>query len=513
VAVRVVEATSEHAPQAPGKDLRARRRHPATALLLLAAVLFAGYGLRTVGAPFGDSHDGRNAGVWAAGSRSLREAGPWASRLGTRSPETGVYANHPPLIYVETALAEVVGLGTRAATRAPAWLGSLLLLVLLATLLRDRGLRAGAVGIAVLLAATTPMFLVYGTMLDTPVTSLPFGVGLLVLWERARRGDRVRPLWAGVVTALAVLAGWQGVLLASLVGTWALVRVLRRSGGRADLGFAAGAGAGAGLLLAWLLWAFGGTLRPLLDQFLFRAGRSTQQVSVATLLAVERGDVMVMFGAVALLAVAGLVAAFRNPRTRGLAAVALAVTVPYPFLFRTGAVHHDYWGYWFLLPVAVGLAAGADAFLARWGARARSEAVPVVAVTVLAMGLFVATLAMPPYAEWTKVRGFVAGRALEGAALPEDQQVALYAGALGEPATWVGLATGRQAVLVPASRYESVAAERPADLVFVGEVRCVAGEDHRSYELRPAATLADRPPVIRPCRADRLPQPDGPAGR
>ena len=42
----------------------------AGALLALAAVLFLGFGIQAIGAPFGDSHDGRNGAVWATGSRS-----------------------------------------------------------------------------------------------------------------------------------------------------------------------------------------------------------------------------------------------------------------------------------------------------------------------------------------------------------------------------------------------------------------------------------------------------------
>jgi len=88
---------------------RGSPRPPALALFLLAALLFLGFSARVIPAPFGESHDGRNAGVWASGSRSLIQRGPVASRLGTRSPENGVYANHPPLLYIETALFQVVG--------------------------------------------------------------------------------------------------------------------------------------------------------------------------------------------------------------------------------------------------------------------------------------------------------------------------------------------------------------------------------------------------------------------
>lgn len=461
--------------------------------------MFLGHGSRTINAPFGDSHDGRNAAVWASGSQSLRDQGPIASRLGTRSPETGVYANHPPLIYLETALAELVGFGTRAATRAPAWLGALALLVLMGGLLRESGLGSTAAGIAVLLMATTPMFLVYGTMLDTPMTSLPFGVGLLLLWERARRGDNVRPVLAGGLAVLAVLAGWQSLLLSAAIGGWAAIRVMRGAERRrVDLAFVGGGLVGGLLLLLWLLWALGGTLRPLLDQFQFRTGQPAS-VGIMALLEVQRGDVLAMFGVVALLGVGGLVLAFRDPRLRGVAALATAVTFPYPFLFRSGAANHEYWNYWFLLPLAVGLAVGVETLLRYWASRGRQELVLVLSAAGLGALLALTAWSAPGGGEWLKISGYRAAIATTEAKLAPQQREAWFAGAIGEPAAWLSLATGRPAVAVPQSRYEALAGSRPADMVLVGEVRCVAGDDDRTYGFRTAESLLDWPPVVQPC--------------
>lgn len=69
-------------------QLLAERQTPtrsrwAAPLLALAVGLFVVSGWSLIGAPFGDSHDGRNAGVWVAGSRSLVGDGPIASRMGT----------------------------------------------------------------------------------------------------------------------------------------------------------------------------------------------------------------------------------------------------------------------------------------------------------------------------------------------------------------------------------------------------------------------------------------------
>lgn len=471
-------------------------------LVLLAAGLFLGHGSRTIAAPFGDSHDGRNGGVWAAGSRSLRESGPIASRLGTHSAENGVYANHPPLLYVETALSEVIGRSSPAATRAPAWIGSLVFIVLLAALLREVGLQPKAAGMAVVLVACTPMFLVYGTMLDTPVSSLPFGVGLLLLWERARRGRAVPPLTTGAVAALAVLAGWQSLLLALVIGGWAVVRARRRTGGdKAEQAFAAGALVGLALLVAWLLWAFGGTIRPLLDQFFVRTGASKDAVGWGRLFAVERRDLAATFAVLGVLGLGGLLVALRDPRLRSLAGLALAVTVPYPVVFRSGAVNHNYWNYWLLLPLAVGLAAGADALLARWQAAGRRQGLVVVGAAVVGTSLAAAAWVAPGPAEAMKLRGFAPGRsAVAGASLlGPAQREAWYAGAVGDPPAWLALATGRKAVLVLPPQYEAFVARNPTDLVFVGDVRCVDGRDEISTGFRPATTLLDPPPGIAPC--------------
>lgn len=392
------------------------------ALLVLATILFLGYGSRTISAPFGHSHDGRNAWVWSSGSLSLRVDGPVASRLGTRSPITGVYVNHPPLIYVETALAEHLGSASNAATRAPAWLGSVVALWLLFRLLCVCGFRPGVAGMAVLLVVTMPMLLVYGTMLDTPVTSLPFGVGLLLLSERARRGQPVSPLAAAALTAVTVLTGWQAAVLAVVIGTWALLRVVLGAGRRdANLAFFTGAALGVGLLAAWVLWACGGDVSSILDQYRFRTGQSTQSVGLGALVASQAHYGVVLFGAVGLLGVAGLVVACRDPRTRGLAALAIAVTVPYTVVFRTGAVNHSYWGYWFLLPLGVGLAAGADRLVAYWRAQDRSEPVLPLTVAVLAVVLVLGAWVRVPPPEAEKLAAIKAATALEQTGVPPSE--------------------------------------------------------------------------------------------
>jgi hypothetical protein len=482
-------------------------------LLLLAGALFLAHGSRTLNAPFGDSHDGRNAAVWATGSKSLRETGPVQSRLGTRD-EHGVYANHPPLIYVETALTEVLGRATPASTRAPAWLGSLAVLLLVARLLVDRGLRPAAAGVAAVLLASTQMFLVYGTMLDTPVTSLPFGAGLLLAWERGRRGGSVRPWWAATLALLAVLAGWQSLLLAGIVACWAVVRVVRRSGDRrVDLAFAGGALAGAVLLLGWLLWAFGGTLSPLVDQFMFRTGHSSEPVGLGTAIVAALRDGTVMIGLLGLVALVGAALALRDRRTRGATALALAVTIPYPLLFKAGVVNHDYWNYWLLLPFAIGVAVIADAVLRHWETTPRLAAGFLLAMAGLGAGLTMESWVAPGVAEARKLSGFAVIEATRHPQLGPGQVSSWYAGTVGEPAPWLALATGRPAVAVRGEDMDVLARSRPTDIVLVGDAHCRDGRNVRTYDFRPASSLVDRPPVIDSCWPEQLPQGVAPPGR
>jgi hypothetical protein len=503
-AVGVFEAMATGIP-APRSGRGQTRRPPAmVALLLLASVVFLTYAWRVIPAPFGDSHDGRNAGVWAVGARALAEEGPVESRLGTRSPELGTYANHPPLITVETAAAEAVAGESPAATRAPAWVGSLVTIWLLAAVLREQGLRGVAVGTAVVLAVATPMFMVFGTMLDTPVTSLPLGLALVLMWERVRHGRPLNRPLGFTVAALAVLAGWQSFLLAACVAGWALVRTVRArqlDGHRDEMALVAGASGGAALLLGWLWWAFGGTIRPLRSAYLLRSGATSGPVPMGELVARVLHDGWAMFGIVALLGALGIVVALSRPSTRGLAAVALVVTVPYPLIFRTGAINHEYWNYWFLLPLALGLAAGGDWVLGVIRDRRRAElGLAAAALSIGALGIAGVWLERTAPG-WSIREGVRAGAVAEAGALAADQGAAWYTGAVGRPASWLSIATRRPAVPVDPAEMARLAAERPGDHVFVGRGQCVGGVPRITYGWETPAGVLANPPDVSLCRA------------
>ena len=222
-----------------------------------------------------------------------------------------------------------------------------------------------------------------------------------MVWERARRGA-VRPVLGGVLAAVAVLAGWQGLVLAFLIAAWAAVRVVRGRGDRVEVAFPAGALLGAALLVAWLLWSFGFTLRPLVEQFRFRTGQTTPLVSLGDLLTATGRYTAALYGVVGILGLAGLVLALCDRRTRALATLALGATLPCAMIFKSGAANHDYWDYWFLLPLALGLAVGADRLLAYWSARGRPLNVALLCVAVMGTVLVASAWSTPPGGRSTK---------------------------------------------------------------------------------------------------------------
>jgi 4-amino-4-deoxy-L-arabinose transferase-like glycosyltransferase len=441
-------------------------RRLALVILLSLAALFTWRASPTLTGPYGDSHDGRNAAVWAEGSRAIRHDGLIASRFGARATEGGVtetYANHPPLIYLETAVTETVAGQHPWAARLPAFLGSLALIALLYLLLRECGVDPlpSAAGIAAALAVS--MFLVYGVMLDTPMTSLPFGVGLLLLWRRGANGRPV-PKSSCLVAALTVLAGWQGVLLAVLLTVETMVRRRGRS-------LAVGTAIGLALLGGWFWWSLGS-----FDQLgviaATRSGnRSGFHIGLGQLASVQVRYLVAMFPVIVLLlAVPAVMEAIKRPALAATTWVAAAVALLYTVGMRDGASFHDYWDYWWLLPLALGLAAVA--------ARITDRRI------VLAAAMAALTFAAIHHsnAERTIHRGWAVERLLQKTTYPAAQRTAWYSGMTD--ASWL-----RYEVRLPTIELRSpeqiaaAATEHPDDLVVV---RTPAGYSiERLVNLRP----------------------------
>jgi hypothetical protein len=318
---------------------------------------------------------------------------------------------------------------------------------------------ASAVGI--LVAFGTPMFFVYGTMLDTLQTSLPFAVGFLIVWSD-RDDDPGRAAWPVVVlAAVTVLASWEGALLVAVATAVDLVVAGRR---RRQLGIppeGRGLLTGAVLLVTWLLWAEG-SLGPIVEQFQVRSGGTGSAPGLGEFLSSQR----VFFDRtyspfLALIGVAGLVLAIRSVRLRRLAITVTVVVVAYPLALHDAAFHHDYWNYWFLLAFAIGATALVQAGLdlaARHGDGhlAGPTAVGCVVLAVV-LGLTGATR------DTVSVEQQVTGRQAGAIARAGGSHLAFLVGNELPPADWFTYYTGNSYRRLDTPRSIQLAAQRAPD--------------------------------------------------
>ncbi|MBI2704063.1 MAG: glycosyltransferase family 39 protein [Actinobacteria bacterium] len=473
-----------------------RRRVAATLVLLAVGALFLLLSWSRISAPFGDSDEGINGSVWAYNSRSLRELGPVTSAFGARRLDTTTYATHPPLIVLETALAETVGGEREVATRAPAWLASLAALALFYRLARSLGADELTATAAAAATAATPMFFVYGIMLDTPVTSLPFGLGVALLWYRNWRGEDVTPWLSVAISLLASLAGWQAALLVGVCGLSLLARGLRHHAGaiRAALGYLAGGATGLALSIGWGWWA-SGNLQALGDKFTRRTG-STAGVSPLDVVTFQVPWLSQLLG-LALIGVVACALALRDQRYRPLAALSLTIVALYTVLFREAAAGHQYWLYWSLFPTAVGLTYAFQAVhrLARSaGMTAATAGTAVVGLAVL-MGVF--DVGRGADAEMLIAEGRQPAELLQRTPLPPGDAV-YYIGEEYRPDSWILYYTGRHGqFLRTSSDIAALARDQPnAPILILG----LCGDGQPSATLCQAATVptpgsdADRRP-------------------
>ncbi len=350
---------------------RGLRRRPSVLLAGAAfgVVVFLVDAWPRITAPFGNSHDGRNASVWVLGADSLLEHGPVTSRLGAWAPLRGTYAHHPPLITPLTAVARALG-DHPAIARAPAWIASVLAVVLLARLVRRTGASPAAAVAATLLVVGTPMFLVYGAMLNMEALSLPCALALLLAWQP--------PGWTSgrrtaVVAGLGALVSFQGVLLG---GVLSLVALARRRRDRRTLlpheaGTLAGTAVGSVLTASWLWWANGG-LGEMVEQARIRS--SSERFGAVAFADRQLSNLFLTVPPwTVVLAVVGLAIVLRRRSwslplaATGTVVAAFAVGLP------DGAWVHVYWNYLVLVPVALVVAPVLDEVAERrgaWGVRA-----------------------------------------------------------------------------------------------------------------------------------------------
>lgn len=401
-------------------------------LLAVLSIVFVVDGAVRIGAPFGDSHDGRNGATWALGSRTLRELGWVESKGGALMGERGsVYAHHPPLIIFETAAADSIGGERPWVTKAPAYLSSVLAIFLLFVLLRTLGIRAGP-SLATTIAVTgTAMFLVYGAVLNMEAISFPLGIGVLIVWERVRRNERIPAGLVFGVPFLAALSSWQGVFLAAgvsvLVG-WGLLNGGRPARRRYVWLLIAGASAGILLSALWLLFANGWSVRPLVDQTAFRVTGGT--FTFSGLLHRNWRWLRETFPTwVPLILIPVAVAALVERRTREVTLLSGTMVLIFALVLGNGSFIHDYWNYWLLLPLAVGMAATADLLL-------DGRRIPTVVLIGLAVvSLAVAVRQVSP-AERRILQGVEAGAVVRAADYPANQRFAWTVGLLSRP-LWI----------------------------------------------------------------------------
>ncbi|MGZ4682056.1 MAG: ArnT family glycosyltransferase [Acidimicrobiales bacterium] len=474
-----------------GAGARSPQQVLGLALVGLACVLLLVLSWGRITAPFGDSDEGINGAVWSLSARSVRELGVVPSRLGGHRLDGSDYATHPPGIVIETAVAQVIGGDHPWSSRLPAVLGTMAALVLLYRLLRSAGFEPLASGGAAALVALTPMALVYGPMLDTPVTSLPFGLLVLLCWFRDWRGERpVHPALAGLAAAAAGVSGWQAAVLTGMCGVALLGRALRHRPGaiRAALPYLIGGAVGVGLSLSWSWWVYG-DFHVLFGKFGGRSGESSG-IGIGDMVSFQVPWLANLLG----LSLVGLVAcavALRDRALRPLAAMALLSVGVYAVIFRQAAAGHQYWNYWVLIPTAIGWA-----YLLRLvidGARTSSRSsstttraeTPVTAAVglVLAVVVFVGAFGIirPDQAEGYIDDGHAAAELVDAADFPADQTTLPYVGQPYRPDAWITYNTSMQPLpITSAEQLQQLAAEHPDTLVLLlGD--CDQGD--ASYEL------------------------------
>jgi 4-amino-4-deoxy-L-arabinose transferase-like glycosyltransferase len=343
------------------KPLRADRR---LAWVILLAFCTA-FSLKVAGgldAPFSyepvtSSVDAYNGATWSTGARALRESGPIDSKFGAVwSGRAGDYryADHPPLIYPATALAQWLVPDDELGGRLLVFLASIVATVLLYLLLRGLRLAPVLAAASVGIGLSVPMFLTYGTMLDTLMLGLPFAAWYLLLWQRSLEGRASRVGLASAAAAVSLVA-WEGVIL---VAATVLVTVaVRRDRERLRAIAVAGLGAAAAVVVTvlWQVWVYGG-LAQVLDQAALRAGGSG--FSLGEYLHRQWSSTREMFGIPAMAVFgAGVIALVFNRRFRPVGVAALGASIAYAIGFREGSFIHDYWNYWMVITLVLGIGA------------------------------------------------------------------------------------------------------------------------------------------------------------
>jgi hypothetical protein len=396
--------------------------------IIVAAIgvvcIFVGHRTDRITAPLGPSHDGNNAALYAIGGRAILEDGPIASRFGasikTASGDRVVYAHHPPMAFLENAVAHIVPASSETQARLPAILSSVLAVALGGVLLHELGFRPGAAALALVVAFTTPMFFVFGSITEPLILSLPAMIGLTLLWQRVRIGAQT-PAWVFVlVAALATLTSWEAALYAIVMGTALLVR--RR---RVGVYVLVGVAAGAVLTGLWIVWAYNGDLGDFMSRAVLRAGSNAEVPVTYRQMAAQQiryfRDLFAFDWLVVPIAALGLF----DRRTRMLVAASLGTVLAYGLLFRNGAHDHPYWLYCITLPMLMSVASVADR-VGRWLMRDQRWRVIAYALGVGVIAVSLLSLWKPSQEEQRDRFGAKAGAFVRAAKWPANQRYAYH---------------------------------------------------------------------------------------
>jgi 4-amino-4-deoxy-L-arabinose transferase-like glycosyltransferase len=461
-----VTTEARHAPPSDGDTLDERgQRIAAAALLGTTVAVFLWSQLGRMTGPVGLSHEGQNLGVFAMGSRAIRENGLVSSYLGSHLAAHGmVYAHHPPLIFWTTAVSESL-FGVHPWTaRVPTIIAACAVIPLLYSVIRRVGVAPLAAAAGVVLAVGNPVFFTYSWMVDTPMLTLPFALGTLLAWDHAQRTGRRG--WLVALTVLTVGTGWQGLVL---VGTLALAGgwLARRDGRsiRPAIVVAVAAALTFGALMAWVWWSYGG-LGPLFEQFQSRTG-SGSPVGLARGLWNQLGFFTNVWQLPLLVAGPfGIYLAIRDRRTRRLAVLLTFTVMAYSLVFWEAAAIHDYWNYWAVAPFALGLAAIVERVVGDLAGRAVRPGLIVAGVGVVAMAVPVATWVGGSSAQTVLDQGVVMAEAVADPR-PPDQHVFATAG-IGEPVTWISYIGRDPVVELGRTSLARMAREHPTWRVLTG---------------------------------------------
>lgn len=447
---------------------RSGERRIGDGLVALFGLTWLAASWTSTGAPLGMNHDGQNAGVFGEAARAM-VADPIGSHLGSRLADGhGVYANHPPLVNWLLAAGHALVGDNPAGLRLPMLIAALVLIGATYRLLLTLDISPLAAAAGTIAGLGAPMFFVFGTMPDTPMLGLPIAVLLIEHVVRSERGGAV-PRWRLIaLAALSALAGWEAVLVAGVMAVTGLARAegsfadrLRDARRRADP-IIAGLAAGLAITIVWIGWGYGG-FGKISESFASRIGASSTPFGVADALQTQTGYVRDVYGVVLLAGLAAGPWAMRRPTVRRYLPTIALTCLSYQVIFWQAATIHNYWSYWWQLPIAIAIGGAADAWRATSRQPARAGAIAVAAAVLIGP---VFTLARESEADRSYRDGITVARLIASVPRPAGQDRVVTLG-LGEPTEWVSWASHDPVEPVTLATLPDLAADHPEWKVIV----------------------------------------------